>query len=150
MDPKKSTSKTQKIKRPLGPIGKAREAAAAIANAAITKDSESSKTTTANESIFQLDNSKIQLSVKPCTSEHPPAPPIIPQILQGRKLVTYVPFHKTRSTMRLHNVPPAPAEHPDGGCVYKQTPIYNDNVRLYLSWDLMDCIHRTGAQFYFN
>ena len=52
--------------------------------------------------------------------------------------------------MRLHNVLPAPAEHPDGGCVYKQTLIYNDNVRLYLSWDLMDCINRTGAPFYFN
>ena len=52
--------------------------------------------------------------------------------------------------MRLHNVPPAPAEHPDGGCVDKKTPIYNDNVRLYLSWDLMDCIQQTGAPFYYN
>ena len=50
----------------------------------------------------------------------------------------------------LRYVPPAPPEHPDGGCPDKKTPIYYDNVTFYLSWDLMDCIHRTGAPFYFN
>ena len=49
--------------------------------------------------------------------------------------------------MRLKNVPPRPAEHPDGGCLHKKTPLYNNFV---LSWDLLDCIHTTGAPFYFN